>query len=170
MKVPGFALAALRRWAMRVVLEREPDFVIGQNYLHRWYLTPWRRRGWSIAKRLPNLYLHWFSRSDDDRALHDHPWASVSIIVHGEYDEIVPADERNPTGETITKRRTEGDITLRRAGSPHRIAMTEKGHAVTLFIIGPKVRSWGFWCPQGWRPWQKFVSPKNSGEVGRGCE
>lgn len=39
----------------------------------------------------------------------------------------------------------------------------------TLFLTGPKVRTWGFWCPKGFVPWFDFVKPEASGEVGRGC-
>jgi hypothetical protein len=73
--------------ARRVATVRKPDFVIGDTdnpYLLRWYLTPWRdtykdipaaqRTRWQeFVSRLPNVYLHCFMRSDDDRALHDHP-------------------------------------------------------------------------------------------------
>ena len=35
-----------------------------------------------------NLYLHEFSRSDDDRALHDHPWLfNLSVLLSGTYVE-----------------------------------------------------------------------------------
>ena len=47
---------------------RPPDFVIGgadRPYMRRWYLVP--------KNTQLNVYLHHFRRSDDDRALHDHP-------------------------------------------------------------------------------------------------
>ncbi|WP_287865143.1 hypothetical protein [Achromobacter sp.] len=54
----------LRRHAWR----RPPDFVIGDA------ADPYLRRGWIISRNpVFNLYLHQFLRSDDDRALHDHP-------------------------------------------------------------------------------------------------
>jgi len=31
-------------------------------------------------------------------------------------------------------------------------------------------RSWGFWCPQGWRHWRDFVDPNNPGQRGPGCD
>ena len=42
--------------------------VIGKNYLSRWHIIP--------RNRYFNIYLHKFVGSDDDRALHDHPWRS----------------------------------------------------------------------------------------------
>lgn len=43
--------------------------------------------------------------------------------------------------------------------------------AITLFITGPRVREWGFWCPKiGWRHWRVFTDPDNTGQIGRGCD
>jgi hypothetical protein len=64
---------------------REPDCVIGppdNPYLRRWWLIP--RNRWF------NLYLHNILRDDDDRALHDHPWANLSILLRGAYREVTP--------------------------------------------------------------------------------
>jgi hypothetical protein len=41
--------------------------------------------------------------------------------------------------------------------------------ALTLFITGPKVREWGFWCPKGFVHWRDFVHPDDPGGVGPGC-
>ena len=57
---------AILRWARN----REPDFIIGGHE------APYLRRHWLIPRnRFFNIYVHEFLRSDDDRALHDHPWA-----------------------------------------------------------------------------------------------
>lgn len=48
-------------------------------YLTRWHLIP--RNRWF------NLYLHKFVHGDDERALHDHPWPSASLILGGRYIE-----------------------------------------------------------------------------------
>jgi hypothetical protein len=50
--------------------------------MERWHIIP--------RNRLFNIYLHHFLKSDYDRALHDHPWASLSIILKGEYTEHTP--------------------------------------------------------------------------------
>jgi hypothetical protein len=41
--------------------------------------------------------------------------------------------------------------------------------ALTLFITGPKVREWGFHCPQGFVHWRDFVHPDDPGGIGPGC-
>lgn len=48
-------------------------------YLTRWRVLP--RNKWF------NIYLHRFIHGDDDRALHDHPWHSASLILDGRYIE-----------------------------------------------------------------------------------
>src|SRR5271167_744377 len=63
-------------FAQHVMASRPPDFVVGpanDPYLLRWRLL---RKGW-----WPNVYVHHFARSDDARALHDHPTDNVSLIL-----------------------------------------------------------------------------------------
>jgi hypothetical protein len=36
-------------------------------------------------------------------------------------------------------------------------------------MTGPKVREWGFLCPNGWRHWTDFLDADNPGQPGRGC-
>ena len=152
---------ALLERAARVMARRAPDFIIGDNYLRRWWIIP--------RNRWVNVYLHEFRADDDDRALHDHPWASCSILLSGWYFEHVPADPRDPAGPTIDRLRIAGDITARRPSAPHRIKLGARP-TITLFLTGPRVREWGFWCPKGWRPWQQFVARGDKGQIGRGCD
>jgi hypothetical protein len=139
---------------------RPPDFIIGSAdnpYLLRWWLLP--------RNHLFNVYLHHIKRDDDDRALHDHPWWNISIILKGGYDEITP---------TGRKLRRAGSVVFRRATTAHRLALPVINGGITycwsLFITGPRIREWGFHCPQGWRVWHEFVDSKKRGQVGRGCE
>lgn len=189
---------------------RWPDLVIGPNedpYMLRWWLTPWSRfykeivwenlTPWQKCVRsLPNIYLHKFMRSDDDRALHDHPWPNMSVLLNGNYIEHMPANRKDwAAGDrrTMTKVRKPGSIVLRRATAVHRVELynnyvfgkpgprhtlpglpvyiTGPAPVWSLFMTGPRLRDWGFWCPKGWRPWREFVSTRDGGnEVGRGCD
>lgn len=181
MRLPNFIVEPLFRWGMRRATKTRPDFVIGDQYLQRWWITPWsglyrdvkHKTWWQwLVTRLPGVYLHLFSGSDDDRALHDHPWPSCSILLMGGYYEHVPKDPQRPDGATIAIWRPERTITFRRSRAPHRIEMRadEEHHVMTLFITGFRLRESGFHCPHGWRPWQLFTSPKDKGQVGRGCD
>lgn len=146
---------------IKLFQRRPPDFTVGRKgspYLLRWWLLP--RNAWF------NVYLHKFLRSDEDRALHDHPWWSLSIILSGGYWEHTKDGQRVWCDQFR--------IIFRTAEHAHRVELKEvDGEPIpsySLFITGPRVRNWGFHCPHGWRPWQEFVSAKNSGEVGQGCD
>jgi hypothetical protein len=144
----------------RVADSRPPDFVIGgatDPYMLRWWIIP--------RNRFFNVYLHWFLRSDDDRALHDHPWVNASILLEGQYTEHTIS----AGGVHQRKVYRAGAVKLRRSVAAYRVELTD-GPCWSLFITGPNIRSWGFHCPNGWRPWKEFVSNKDNGSIGRGCE
>ncbi len=142
-------------WARRYAAHRAPDFVIGDHQLDRWWLIP--------RNKLFNVYLHRFNRSDEDRALHDHPWCSLGWI-------IGPGGYTDQEALRIRWRRV-GCWTWRWPTTAHRVVLAGDRPVYTLFFTGPVVREWGFHCPQGWRNWKEFVSVVPGGNrVGRGCE
>jgi len=106
------------------MIKRPPDFIVtkvdGSTYLERWYLIP--------KNRFFNIYLHHFMQSDEDRALHDHPWWSLGILLKGKYKEHLP--------EGKTRMKFVGQPTIRPANFLHRIELTD-GPVWTLFITGP---------------------------------
>lgn len=170
--------AALSRLAGALIeraTRRPPDFIVGgqdRPYLLRWWLIP--------RNPVFNVYLHHFLRDDDDRALHDHPWAWCSILLRGGYIEHTIA-----AGGVHQRRLREApSIKLSGPSRAHRIellpwwggepgvpASDEKAPCWTLFVTGPRVREWGFHCPErGWVRWQDFVAPDDRGAVGPGCD
>ncbi|MCP9276926.1 hypothetical protein [Mycolicibacterium arenosum] len=137
---------------LRTLLSGRPHQVVRNAdgaYLHRWYLLP--------HNRFHNLYLHRFVQSDDDRALHDHPWAFVTVVLVGRYREVTECGvlERRP-----------GAIARRRADHRHRVALLRdregrERRCWTVVLTGPNVRTWGFWCPRSeeqdrFVPWRDF--------------
>jgi hypothetical protein len=158
---------ALNKHWLRKLLRGEPHFIIGEGdrpYLRRWFLIP--------RNPFLNVYLHHFLRSDDDRALHDHPWHFLSMVLKGRYIE-----HREGRPETVRIERTAGSIAFRKAGTLHRVELdTEvlvgscwtmyryEAPCWTLVITGPKLRDWGFKCPRGWVPWQYFDHNNGCGE------
>lgn len=148
------------KWYERISISRSPDFIIGGKeypYLKRWWVIP--------RNRFFNIYLHQFLRSDDDRALHDHPWINCSYLLQGEYTEWTIA----AGGVHHRQIMRQGDWKFRRAKFAHRIEL-HKGPCWSLFITGPVIREWGFHCVNGWRPWQLFTDSRDKGAIGRGCE
>jgi hypothetical protein len=147
---------------LRREMMREPDKVIMPDghkvSMRRWHLIP----------RNPffNVFLHHIIESDDDRALHDHPWVSLSVILDGSYVEITRTGERLwPTDAII----------FRRAKHAHRLVIkpldASFSGALSLFITGPTIRQWGFLCPQGWRSAKEYtVLDHGRSVIGRGCD
>ena len=159
MRLPAFLTRIIAGALLRIPQRREPDFIIGKpgdDYLRRWWVIP--RNG------VFNIYLHHFIRSDDDRALHDHPWWNVSLLLENKYVEhTISAGGINHRAEYSA-----GALKFRSAKSAHRVELVN-GPCWTLFITGPRIRPWGFHCPTRWVPWQEFTAPNNPGEIGRGC-
>lgn len=146
------------KWFKRL-LSGKPHFRIGGEdaYMLRWYLIP--RNPWF------NLYLHKFLRDDDDRALHDHPFNFISIMLKGSYIETTQ-------GKTI--QRSAPSIAYRPATHIHRVALLKRSDGTsipcwTLVFTGKRVRLWGFHCPKGFVPWYTFVDSRDKGSIGRGC-
>lgn len=160
MRLPAPIVSRLARLLGKIGFGREPDFVIGMpgdDYLRRWFVIP--------RNPIFNIYLHQFIRSDDDRALHDHPWWNVSVLLDGEYIEHTMPQG----GVNVRQRYGAGDLKFRTAKYAHRVELIDGKSCWSLFITGPKLRTWGFHCPTRWVPWQEFTKPENPGEIGRGC-
>jgi len=145
------------KWPTFLTIPRAPDFTVGPPddlYLRRWWIIP--RNKWF------NVYLHHFLRSDDDRALHDHRYTNVSLLLTGKYREHLACG--------VTKIRRPGVPVVRRAETAHRVELIDGRPVWTLFITGRHVRNWGFHCPKGWVPWERFVAVRPGGnEAGDGC-
>lgn len=158
------------------VTRRPHNFVIGgaeRPYLRRWFVIP--------RNPLFNVYLHQFLRSDDDRALHDHPWLfNASLLLRGAYNEhTIKAG-----GIGVRQLREAGQFKFRWGPSPHRVELLSLADYLssqpsstdipmtcwTLFITGPRVRQWGFHCERGWVHWKLFTAPTDTGAVGKGCD
>ena len=139
-------------------------------YLKRWFVIP--------RNPIANIYLHKFMRDDDDRALHDHPWPNLSIVLTGGYREVVfgvQPQHGQVLSFTEVRTRRPGHIVGRRAKTAHRIVLNRDAEdrpvpCWSLFLTGPRLRSWGFWCPTGrWVHWRYFTAGPRGEVVGRGC-
>jgi hypothetical protein len=91
----------------------------------------------------------------------------MSILLDGDYYEVTPKG---------TFHREAGHIYARKPSALHRVALKRNGNREepvwTLFITGPRVREWGFACPNGWVHWKIFTGEDDNGSsvVGKGCE
>jgi hypothetical protein len=108
-------------------------------YLKRWYLL--RRKSFAF-------FLHRFHRSDEDRALHDHPWCFVTFILWRGYLEHTPRQN--------VSRKWPLMICFRRAEHQHRVELVDGKPAWTLILRFKEKRMWGFWTKNGFEPWNKW--------------
>lgn len=145
-------LSGMQVWAEGVMASRPPDFVIGEDYMRRWWVVP--------RNSYANVYLHDIRASDDDRAFHDHPWPNTSFLITGKYIEHTP----NGTFERVA-----GDVITRPANALHRLEVIPEQRAISLFMTGKNEREWGFDCGHGWVHWSDFVNARDTGKIGQGC-
>lgn len=128
---------------------------IGENYLTRYFIVP--------RNKFLNIYLHKYTGSDDDRALHDHPWWSISFNIAGRLGEVRELVVQNDYGWAET-REVERSIVpwfpiLRAPEQMHRMTLRTPT-AWTIFITGPYLRDWGFRQHDeegGWLYWETFI-------------
>lgn len=138
-------------------------------YLYRWYVfrTPW------VA-----LFIHKFVRSDEDRALHDHPWPFLVIPIWRGYIEHSDRKIGYPPGFAVMCRQSgvaeppdREKVTnwvwpifgtrLRSALYRHRVQLhtNQDGQelpAWSLFFRFKGERVWGFWPKEGFVAWNKW--------------
>lgn len=164
---------ALAARCAKVIDRRSYNVAIGGDfapYLLRWYLIP--------RNRFLNVYLHVFMRDDEDSAPHDHPWWSVSLLLGQLVNSVdggaaISRDThmrevyRDRNGVDRERKVGFGDLVFRGARFAHRM-IVPKPRTATLFITGPRIRSWGFLCPSGWRHWKEFTATDEHGRM-RGC-
>lgn len=173
MRIPGFLLRWLQKRLIPMTEVWSPDEIIGagersrlrdgphrnvdKDFMHRWFVLG--------KNRWLNIYVHKFTRDDDDRALHDHPWWNLSLILRGSYIEHTIS----AGGIHERERLDEGSIKIRPPWAAHRIECLKWNQwspptaanrgtfslpCYTLFITGPTQRKWGFHCPGEWK-WHK---------------
>lgn len=152
---------------LRSIPCREAD---SGTYLDRWYLLHDKPED---DPRLPgqsdddngtehpwDLYLHRFHRSDDDLALHNHPWRwALSLVLVGGYSE-----ERRVGDRVVRRTVRPWSFNVVRGDDYHRVDLLEQD-AWSLFLVGPKVSSWYFWdrTLRARTHWRAFIAAKRRG-------
>ncbi len=97
-----------------------------------------------------SVYLHHLIGSDEDRALHDHPWSFVTFLLTGGYWEITPAGRFWRHWLSVLYRPAEWS---------HRLELTRP--VWTLVFRWSRRREWGFWetmrvCGKDWKRWVQW--------------
>jgi hypothetical protein len=92
-----------------------------------------------------------------DRELHAHPWSwALSFIIAGGYSE-----ERREFDKVTRREVPPLSFNFIRQSDFHRVDLIEND-CWTLFLIGPKTKSWGFWDRETrvYTPWREFLARK----------
>ena len=134
------------------------------GYMERDFLIPFE------PDNKLNCRIHRILTSDDDRAMHDHPWATMSIILDGGYWEIMPYDQdQDPALDSQRFHRVwriRGDVIRRKATDRHRLEVSPKvGPATTMFVMGEYENKWGFYTPEGKVYWKTYLGIEDSESV-----
>lgn len=148
--------------------KRTPYFPLvhadGSTYMERYWLVK-NFLGCSVR-------IHGIHTPDLDRAMHDHPWSFISLVLSGAYIERVPHrqntinfdeahDDEEPWYENY---RDAGSIAFRGFWHRHTIKLVTTWDELpvwTLFITFPKRQSWGFFTPAGKVWWWTYESVHN---------
>lgn len=127
---------------------------------------PLLTRYYLIETRWFAVYLHHLHASDEDRALHDHPWAFITFLLSGGYFEHTPwkAPEMNrrlniqtpPPGDDRSVRtwRRRFSVLYRPAIWRHRLELVKP--TWTLILRSRHLREWGFITKSGWLHWKEY--------------
>ncbi len=148
--------------------------ITGRNaedvYLRRFYICGPLDRAENYQpqpkERLPwlpfTIFLHFFERGDDDQALHNHPWEwCLSWILVNGYVEFFRVNNFY-----VPRTIKPGKLHFFRANHFHRVILRGGGikKCWTLFIVGPRIQTWGFWDPvtQEYKDWRTFLEEKKA--------
>lgn len=123
------------RWGIWLWTEVDSEYIVRLHVVK----TPWFA-----------VCLHWLRKPDPEPYMHDHPVTFLSLILRGSYS------EKRDSG---IKRNTWFNFI--RATDKHSITAVAPG-TLTLCLMGPKTREWGFHTENGWVYWRDYYANKRA--------
>jgi len=138
--------------------------VAGEPYLDRYYLFgdgPHHFPGEpkSFLGFLPfTVLIHCFHQSDQDRDLHNHPWKARSLILLGGYHEEYRVRLDESTYKVQQRTVKPGRFNKISPEHFHRVDL-RKDRCWTLFVIGKRSQTWGFWNRETYKftQWEEYL-------------
>lgn len=125
--------------------------------------TPLLTRWKLLQSNWLHVFVHRFHRSDEDRELHSHPWAFVSIILWNGYVEVTPRPDIiarlrtgdrsiviDPARDVVRRRYRPGSVLFRPTWWAHRVEILPSRPSLSLVIAFKKSCPWGFFTATGW--------------------
>lgn len=120
-------------------------------YLERYYLISTRWISYIAPSLSYRIVLHRTLESDDS-GLHDHPWNWYSRLLSGGYWESTLEGKFWRSSKDGWRKRTASDY--------HRLELDDTSNEETwsLFVMGPKIKDWGFLSKDGqWVHWKEYL-------------
>jgi hypothetical protein len=115
-----------------------------------------------IQTRWFAVFLHKLCASDEDRALHDHPWSFVTFLFHRGYWEHCEEQSLDhdtlgwvQTATPVRRWRRRFSILWRPAEWRHRLELKHQP-TWTLVLRLRRRRVWGFFTKDGWLDWRSY--------------
>lgn len=108
---------------------------------------PYVRR-WLLWLGAFSVRIHHFVASDDPRALHDHPWWYLTVILKGGYTDVTDSGGVHLRAPAVA---------FRHASHRHTVQI-DPGGVWTLLITGPQLRYWGFWVKGRFKKANKYFA------------
>lgn len=105
------------------------------------------------------IYLHFIYIKDHDRDPHDHPMNFTSLVLRGGYTEERWRTRMYSTRYLGTRIRRRFSLARTSTVTAHMITEL-KPRTVTILLVGPRRREWGFWTDAGFTPWREYVEAK----------
>lgn len=99
-----------------------------------------------------SLRYHVFWRSDEERALHDHPWAFLTFPLNTYREEYMPPFADQSLFRDVKRFR----FHYRHWGFIHRVIVPSNKPARTFVWTFRKRSSWGFWVGKQYLPWRNW--------------
>lgn len=135
---------------------RQPGITWGQRvgepgceYLRRWVFN---------FGPVGSIRVHHWTGSDDDRALHDHPWWFLTFVLKGGYTDVSSTtpvaldsmiEDRHVYAGIVHDHLRAPVVRYRPALHAHTVQVDEGG-CWTVMLTGPWERDWGFYTREGW--------------------
>jgi hypothetical protein len=131
---------------------RQPGITWGQRvgepgceYLRRWVFN---------FGPVGSIRVHHWTGSDDDRALHDHPWPFVTFVFRGGYTDV--SEQPRWTYDRTRADHVRAPAVRYRPALHAHTVQVDPGGAWTLMFTGPWERDWGFYTADGWLRMRRY--------------
>lgn len=128
------------------------------------YLSRYKLHGWMPQDQVEtpcSVYLHQIHRHDLDEAPHSHPWDwAQTTVLHGGYTEVRGIVQDGKFAELVRRGYRPGEGYFMAGEQVHRIVSVQPD-TWTLFMVGPKRKSWGFCVDgRGMVPWRERLAER----------